>query len=201
MTHRRNAEHDSFQDTPETYTDGHIKMCAWSGCTAAGEYRAPKDRDLAEYHLFCLEHVRAYNASWDFHADLTIDEMEAEIRSSVTWDRPTWKIGVSSPRFYRSQTNIHDPFGLGAGTDFDAAAQKKAYEARPRGGRTAAENMALKTLDLTAPLTLEALRGRYKTLVKRHHPDANGGSREAERRMKIINEAYRTLRIALTGAA
>ncbi len=201
MNHRRNTEHDSVQARPDTCAGSHSEPCAWGGCAEAGEYRAPKDRDLAEYHLFCLEHVRAYNAGWDFHANLTIDEMEAEIRSAATWDRPTWKVGVSSPRFYRGQTTIRDPFGFGAGTEFDAAAQQKAYEARPRGGRTTAENAALKTLDLTAPLTLEALRGRYKTLVKRHHPDANGGSPEAERRMKIINEAYRTLRLAITDAA
>lgn len=200
MTHRRGAENVSFQNPSENVSSGHPERCAWEGCEARGEFRAPRDRDLTVYQLFCLEHVRTYNASWNFHADLTSDEIEAEIRSAVTWDRPTWKLGAAGPRFHKNRTKAHDPFGLGSGTSFDAAANAKAHAARPRGGRTGAENAALKLLDLTAPLSLEALRGRYKILVKRHHPDANGGSQDAERRMKNINEAYRTLRTALTSA-
>jgi hypothetical protein len=197
MTHRRDAEDVSFQNPAENISGGHVECCAWKGCNARGEYRAPRDRDLTTYQLLCLEHVRAYNANWNFHADLSCDEIEAEIRSAVTWDRPTWKLGAVGPRFHKNRTRVHDPFDLGAGSEFDAAANAKAREARPRGGRTVAENAALKTLELTAPLSLEALRGRYKILVKRHHPDANGGSPDAERRMKSINEAYRTLRTAL----
>jgi len=198
MRYRRNTEHVSSQNSPGNSTDGDTVCCAWDGCAAAGEHRAPKDRDLAEYHLFCLEHIRVYNASWNFHANLTCDEIEAEIRSAATWDRPTWKVGAASPKYYKSRPNVRDPFGFGRGTAFDGAANAKAYKARPRGGQTSTENAALRIFDLTAPLSLEILRGRYKILVKQHHPDANGGSADAEQRMKIINEAYRTLRMALT---
>lgn len=198
MTERRTTENAPNQASPDDITDGHANCCAWDGCDALGMYRAPKNRNLAEYHLFCLDHVRAYNASWNFHADLTCDEIEAEIRSAVTWDRPTWKMGTRGPQFQKGQANVHDPLDLGRGTAFDGTDQAKAYKARPRGGQTSAENAALRIFDLTAPLTLEILRGRYKILVKRHHPDANGGSADAEQRMKIINEAYRTLRMALT---
>ena len=41
------------------------------------------------------------------------------------------------------------------------------------------------------------LKLRYIALVKRWHPDANGGSPAAEERLKVINEAYRTLKRAL----
>jgi len=41
------------------------------------------------------------------------------------------------------------------------------------------------------------LKVRYKKLVKQHHPDKNGGSAEAETRMKIINGAYQLLSVAL----
>jgi curved DNA-binding protein CbpA len=34
-------------------------------------------------------------------------------------------------------------------------------------------------------------------LVKRFHPDANGGDRDAEERLKLINDAYTTLKKAL----
>jgi curved DNA-binding protein CbpA len=52
-------------------------------------------------------------------------------------------------------------------------------------------------LDLSLPVTLLEVKARYKQLVKRHHPDANGGDKAAEERLKIINEAYATLRHSL----
>jgi curved DNA-binding protein CbpA len=56
---------------------------------------------------------------------------------------------------------------------------------------------SLETLGLPWPTTLDALKTRYKELAKRHHPDANGGSRDAEERLKTINLAYATLRTRL----
>jgi curved DNA-binding protein CbpA len=52
-------------------------------------------------------------------------------------------------------------------------------------------------MDLDAPLNLTGLKTRYKELVKLHHPDANGGDKLAEERLKEINEAYSTLKKAL----
>ena len=42
----------------------------------------------------------------------------------------------------------------------------------------------------------EAIRARYKELVKRHHPDANGGDRSREEKLREIIHAYKTLRAA-----
>ena len=175
--------------------------CAWSGCTDKGEYRAPKDRALNDYLFLCLEHVRAYNAQWNFHAGLSPLEMEEEIRSAATWDRPTWKLGTLGAKPRGGRMHVNDPFGFAAGTDFDARrAEKREERAQANVPGTAppeARRKALKILDLTAPITLESLRERYKALVKKHHPDANGGSAEAETRMKVINEAYQTLKAGL----
>jgi diguanylate cyclase (GGDEF)-like protein len=55
----------------------------------------------------------------------------------------------------------------------------------------------LATLGLGWPVTLEATRARYKELAKRDHPDANGGSRDAEERQKTLNVAYSAIRSAL----
>ena len=43
-------------------------------------------------------------------------------------------------------------------------------------------------------MTLDEVKTRYKELAKRHHPDANGGDRAAEERLKTINLAYAALR-------
>ena len=64
------------------------------GCHEAGEYRAPKSRTtLNDYHWFCLEHVRAYNAGWDFYKGMSPAEVEAQLRADTSWQRPTWPIG------------------------------------------------------------------------------------------------------------
>jgi curved DNA-binding protein CbpA len=55
-------------------------------------------------------------------------------------------------------------------------------------------------LDLTLPVSLAEVKKQYKQLVKRHHPDANGGDKDAEERLKSINEAYATLRSSLAYA-
>lgn len=176
--------------------------CAWEGCTAAGEYRAPRDKDLRAYIALCLEHVRAYNAAWDYHKGATPADMEAEIRSAATWERPTWKLGTMSGG--RRRYKVHDPFGFAAGTAFDpegeAAEAARENKRDPSVQLHAARQNALKVLSLTMPVTLEGLKQRYKALVKKHHPDANGGSAEAETRMKIINQAYQTLKAELQPA-
>ncbi|MGE4062804.1 MAG: J domain-containing protein [Rhodospirillaceae bacterium] len=178
--------------------------CDWEGCAAAGEFRAPKDRRLAEYFRFCLEHVRAYNARWDFHAGCSVADLEAEIRSAATWERPTWKLGTlgAGHRSGRPGARVADPFGFSAGTDFEDRRKTRSEDAQARAtpGGANARNRALKVLDLSGPITLETLKERYKALVKKYHPDANGGSAEAENRMKVINEAYQTLRAGLLAA-
>jgi curved DNA-binding protein CbpA len=51
----------------------------------------------------------------------------------------------------------------------------------------------MKVLELDPPLTAVAVKARYKELVKRHHPDANGGDQASEEKIKLINEAYATI--------
>ena len=40
------------------------------------------------------------------------------------------------------------------------------------------------------------IRSRYKELVKRCHPDANGGDRSAEHKLQRVLKAYKTLQRA-----
>jgi DnaJ-class molecular chaperone len=54
----------------------------------------------------------------------------------------------------------------------------------------------LAQLDLDETATLQDVKMRYKQLVKRFHPDANGGDKQAEERFKSINEAYSNLKSA-----
>ena len=53
---------------------------------------------------------------------------------------------------------------------------------------------ALFTLELDANATEITIKARYKELVKRHHPDANGGDRSSEDKLREIIQAYNYLR-------
>jgi len=52
---------------------------------------------------------------------------------------------------------------------------------------------ALAVLDLEPAASLQEVKSRYKTLAKRLHPDANGGRRDSEERLKTVNQAYTLL--------
>lgn len=168
-----------------------LRHCDHPGCTGAGEYRAPKARDrLEDYYWFCLDHVRQYNASWDYYRGMSADQIEDEIRRDTTWQRPSWKLGTITGR-------IHDPLGL-----FEEEGRAR-QEARRRSQERAMspEQKAMRVLDLAPPLTIEQLKKRYKELVKQHHPDLHGGDKDAEERFKEINQAYKLLRGGLTTVA
>lgn len=170
------------------------RVCEHPGCAAAAAYRAPKSRtQLNQYRWFCLEHVREYNAKWDFYAGMNETEIEAQIRADQTWRRPTWKIGGRGPRPGGDLLeDLLDPYDILADSEVRRPVGKRG-RAQPNN-LTPAEQQALSILDLTWPQTLAAVKTRYKMLAKRHHPDANGGSKEAEERLKLINHAYTTLR-------
>ena len=167
------------------------RCCDLPGCGAAGEYRAPKSRsELRDYWWFCLEHVRAYNSTWDYYKGMSPAEMEQELRSDTAWQRPSWPLGRLGSAAWAAEV-LRDPLHILASAGVNQS-RARASEKAPSDLRE-----PLITLGLTWPTTLEAVKSRYKELAKRHHPDANGGRRDAEERLKTINLAYAALRTRL----
>jgi hypothetical protein len=174
----------------EAAEDPPARLCDHPGCAAEGDFRAPRSRlELNHYYWFCLEHVRAYNSAWNYYAGMSATEIEAEIRRDTVWQRPSWPLGSQSgPGFGR----LRDPLGVfgeegrnGHGRERDQA---------PAGRALSAREQALAVFDIEPPFTLVRLKARYKALVKAHHPDAHGGDKAAEEKLKIINQAYATLK-------
>lgn len=175
---------------------GDERGCDIPGCAAPGQYRAPRSRnDLTSYFWFCLDHVRAYNASWNYYAGMDETEIEQQIRSDVTWWRPTWPLGARSPFYNRVSTEgVHLDFGAFAAESWtETIRQSNGGDGalRPRPGSM--QERALAVLDLDPPVSPQAIKSRYKDLVKRHHPDANGGDKASEEKFKQINQAYETI--------
>ena len=186
MTRRRKSI-----DLDDLLTEGDggpagLRGCAEPGCNLPGEFRAPKSREnLRDYIWFCLDHVRAYNKSWNYYDGMSEDEIESDRHSKTFWDRPTWPLNGK-----RSGEGIRDDFGF-FDAETDAAAGSASASAN--AGLDSAAIDALAIMKLSPPLTADAIKRRYKELVKQHHPDANGGDKLAEERLKAINQAYATL--------
>ena len=173
-----------------------VRLCDHPGCEAGGDFRAPRSRlELDAYRWFCLEHVRAYNSAWNYYAGMSETEIEAEIRRDTVWQRPTWKLGARHGPSPAPGPQFRDPFGFYTAAAHERGGGRANGRAREAAARAAsAHDQALAVFDLEPPLTQLRLKARYKLLVKQHHPDAHGGDKAAEEKLKIINQAYATLK-------
>lgn len=161
------------------------RRCDHPGCREGGEFRAPKSRaQLREYYWFCLDHVREYNKRWNYYEGLSDLEIERMIRFDTVWNRQTWPLGGWRAHEERLRAALEQEFGVGAG----------ASQAPRRPQPATEEDRALAELDLTAPVEFATIKARYKALVKQHHPDANGGSKDSEEKLKSINRAFGVLK-------
>jgi hypothetical protein len=177
--------------------------CQWPRCTAPATHRAPKGRLRAsEYWRFCLDHVREYNGSYNFFAGMSDDAVARYQKDDVIGHRPTWKMGSlggDRKRPARGKSRIsgwaaEDPFSL-----FGEGAAAGNGHARPAAeGRKIlnAQRRALDVLGLEGNASRADIKSRFKVLVKRHHPDANGGDRGSEDRLRDIIQAYNYLKSA-----
>jgi curved DNA-binding protein CbpA len=185
---------------PEAELKSRAPRCQWDGCPEAGTHRAPVGRmKEGEYFRFCFDHVREYNKGFNYFSGLADSEIARYQKEALTGHRPTWKMGAngasrSSPDFAQARSgragyyrNVRDPFNLFGGGARSAPRQRKAGPL---------EAKALETLGLDTNATGADIKARYKELVKRHHPDANGGDRGSEDRFRDVLHAYRVLKQA-----
>ena len=179
-----------------------VRGCQAPGCEAEGTHKAPKGRKAeGEYFWFCLDHVRAYNKGYNYFSGMNDDAVQAFQREAIVGHRPTWRMGVnardaeSPPPGGRAKagwgSTIRDPFQM-----FGAGFQARHSEPEPRRQVHNMERRSLTTLGLTEAATGAEVKSRFKTLVKRHHPDANGGDRSSEDRLREIIQAYNYLKSA-----
>jgi DnaJ-domain-containing protein 1 len=176
--------------------------CAWEGCDQPGEFRAPKgNRAEGEYHTFCLEHVRHYNHAFNFFSGMQTEEMESHLnRSTQTDGRPSWgfgaKPGSAGPRMPKGTPRdptkrFSDPLHIFARY---ARAQARGPQAEHVKPLHEPDRRALETLGIHGHAAAAEIKKAYKALVKIHHPDANGGAKASEERLRAIIAAYTHLK-------
>jgi hypothetical protein len=167
------------------------RQCDRPDCAELGLHRAPRSRDSDASFWFCLEHVREYNASWDFFAGMSADQIERYVRANAVGQRPTWRIGTKPSLDFPDFVVCDD---LGLLSELRSAAQAREDRARraKSNGKPADPRLgpAFAALQLEPGVTLPQIKARFKELVKRYHPDANGGDKRAEERLKSIISAY-----------
>lgn len=179
--------------------------CEWPGCGKPGTHRAPKGRGReGEYWRYCLDHVREYNANYNYFAGLTDDDVISYQKDAITGHRPTWRMGMNagnrtqggSPRFTTGQGEgftWHDPFGFFDGVN--PHGQPRTPEVEGRTIRNA-ERKAFQTLGLELDASPSEIKAKFKEQVKRHHPDTHGGDRSFEDRLRDVIQAYNYLKSA-----
>ncbi len=170
-----------------------LRRCDHPGCQEEARFPAPKSRERQDgrWH-FCLDHVRQYNAGWDFFRGMTDADIEKYQREDALGHRPTWKLGTK-PQDEDPKVWVKDDLGILAdvGIRMGEARPKSTAELRlPPREREAFVTLGFELAGLSLPLGKGVLKKQYKTMVKRYHPDANGGDKEAEERLKTITQAY-----------
>lgn len=188
---RSHAHRQPEPSTPE---------CQWDGCTERAVHRAPVGRHAdGQYFMFCFDHVREYNKGYNYFSGLSDTEIARYQKEALTGHRPTWSMGVnraakSGPTMSSarsgsaaSHARMRDTFGLfnetGGGRPNYRQRKVKTLEAK-----------AFDTLGLDANAEAAEIKRRYKELVKKHHPDANGGDRGSEERFRAVIQAYQLLK-------
>ncbi|MCC6775075.1 MAG: DnaJ domain-containing protein [Hyphomicrobiales bacterium] len=175
--------------------------CEWPSCVAPATHRAPKGRQRErEYWQFCLDHVREYNHSYNFFAGMSTDDISRYQREAAIGHRPTWKMGMNGGRpTTRSHSSRFRPEFAGDPFDVfrefgDRARPREDSKQREARAVRNAERKALDVLGLDADASPQEVKTRFKSLVKRHHPDANGGDRSSEDKLREIIQAYNYLK-------
>ena len=175
------------------------RRCEAPGCPEAGEFRAPGERapgfdGPGHYRWFCLEHVRAFNSGYNFFTGMSPEEIQEAQNPVHGWERETRAFsplgGIDAPPRWADFADPLDAIGQ------RARAHKQARRAAERMDGivlTPDQRRAMEVMGLPHNADRQGLRKRYSELVRRYHPDRNGGDRSHEVRLQAVVEAYQLL--------
>lgn len=173
--------------------EGARAQCAVAGCSSPGEYKAPLEPanfdGPGEWRFLCLDHVREHNARYNFFAGMSVEEIHHAQSPLGGWERPSHRFAANGSDPPPRWSDFHDPL--------EAISGRFGRRAQETGSRfTGPERRALSVLGLGDDADRHRLRQRYSSLVRRYHPDKNGGDRSHEGRLGEVIEAYQLLRRA-----
>lgn len=175
--------------------EGRAAHCAWPGCDAPGEFRAPGAvrpgfDGPGEWRWLCLDHVREFNTAYNWFDGMTPDEIAAAQTPYGGWDRETRAFASNGADRPPKWADFADPLDA-IGARFQAM---KPQERKDGKLLSEGDRRHLRTLGLEIDADRTMLRQRYSELVRRYHPDRNGGDRSHEKALGEVIAAYAALK-------
>ena len=160
-----------------------IKKCDHLGCTKAGTCRAPKTRDLKEYWFFCQEHAAEYNKNWNFYANMSPEEIEAD------WERQTFGEPLKDADTANANASDYANFI----NDFITGRSK--FDRMPVKSKLPTTVVsAFRVFDLGISATWREVGVKYRALAKKYHPDTATDKKNAATEFAKISTAYDILK-------
>lgn len=197
------ARDNDRKDRPNARFHGRVegagRQCMEPGCQEPGEFRAPPEDGVGfdgegprPYRWFCLDHVRAFNARYNFFSGMSVDEIHEAQRPLAGWERETRAFGANAGDRPPRWADFSDPLDAISGR-FGKRTATERKDGKPLSGE---DRRSLGVLGLDNDADRAALRRRYSELVRRYHPDRNGGDRSHEAMLQKVIAAYQQLRKA-----
>ena len=174
------------------------RPCAYPRCREAGEFRAPDPKGQAasangpgDYQYLCLDHVRQFNAGYNWFAGMTDDEISMAQSPVQFWPSET--------RAFRANGNVYSPpkwadFKDPLDAIFTRFRSRLPKERADGHFLSLEDRKALRTLGLGEDADRRALRSAYSAKVRAYHPDKNGGNRSHEKALQDVIAAYTHLK-------
>ena len=169
-------------EQPPAWAAAHTRLCDVEGCDHKAIVRVAKSpRNLSDKVWLCTAHAHQHNRAWNYFEGLSETEAQAARLANIYGDRPTWEMGKNdrarASAKARGPADMRDAFGV-----FAEAGVRAANQGPTRNGRAVPklQVQAFETLGLRVTAAGPEIRRRYAELVRRYHPDANGGDRSTE---------------------
>ena len=165
-------------------------ICEWDSCENTGKFKAPVEKDNSKkFRWLCEEHIKLFNKNWNYFEGMGQNVIENFLKSDLTWHRPTQKFG-SADNFFNILWNnaLNDKFNFFQQDEVISPNSKKLSEK---------DIDAFKIMGLDLNASWPIIQKKFKTLVKKFHPDKNLGSKQFEDKLKKITLAYSHLKIIM----
>jgi len=167
-------------------------ICEWENCSQNGRFKAPLEKDNSKrFRWLCEEHIKLFNSKWNYFDGMSQNEVENFLKSDLTWHRPTQKFS-SSDNFFNILWNnaLSDKFNF--------FKDSKTFVSLKKSKLSEKDKDAFRIMDLEYHVDWPKIQKKFKSLVKKLHPDRNPGNKQFEDKLKKITLAYSHLKLMMT---
>ena len=163
-------------------------ICEWENCSELGNFKAPLEKDNSKnYKFLCKEHIKQFNKNWNYFDGMSQEQVENFLKSDLTWHKPTQEF-ASSDNFFNILWNN------ALSDEFKIFYKKKYFNSHDRK-ITSKDRDAFEIMGLELNADWTEVQKKFKTLVKKFHPDKNSGNKKYEDKLKKITLAYSHLKM------